>query len=401
MKQITILLILFSINCFSQIAIERPDKESENTEPLKPTFEENIDLNDYKTAEEFLGLIGKEILLLPENSKYDFVSDRFESISFLPKEKFKLNKVKYKAKVLVKLSKYNKELIDYLKIQGNYFVVDSIQFSDGSYFSKKITDREFNKKQAKYSSIFSGSVDIYTHHKKSNEIIIFNISNNYDADKLISVSYFNYLTSKYLNKKVILRKSGYKNYRENDALSNYDRKFLDSTQIFEINKIVLSEPNTEYHKYYTPVFSLKNLENNIKEIEFYKIKDNLIFLNEFNAGADLKEKRDLIKKDSLDKVRITETKLRKEQLKLRKAENEKIRIARRERLIKKYGKDYGETIADNKVRIGMTKQMCEDSWGKPKSINRTTNTYGTSEQWIYGSGNYLYFDNNKLKSIQN
>ena len=402
MKHFTILIFFISISCFSQIAIERPDKESENTEPLKPTFEQEIDLNEYKTAEQFLGLIGNELLLLPVNSKYDFASDRFESISYLPKEKIKLNKVKYKANTLVKLSRYNKELIDYLKIQGNYFVVDSIQFYDGSYsFSKKVSDREFNKKQAEYSSIFSGSVDIYTHHKESNEIIIFNISNDYDADKLISVSYFNHLTEKFLDKKVIVKKRGFKNYRENDGISNYDRKFLDSTQIFEITKIVLTEPKTEYHKYYTPVFNLKSLENNIEEIEYYKIKDDLIFLEDFNVGANLKEKEDAIKADSIEKERVLEEKLLKEQRELQLVKNEKIRSERLAKFIKKYGGVYGETIANNFVRIGMTKLMCEDSWGKPDSVNRTTNSYGTSEQWVYDGGSYLYFDNNKLTSIQN
>ena len=55
------------------------------------------------------------------------------------------------------------------------------------------------------------------------------------------------------------------------------------------------------------------------------------------------------------------------------------------------------------VSIGMTpKQVIEDtSWGKPQSVNRTTNQYGVHEQWGYGGRNYLYFDNGRLTSIQN
>jgi hypothetical protein len=41
------------------------------------------------------------------------------------------------------------------------------------------------------------------------------------------------------------------------------------------------------------------------------------------------------------------------------------------------------------------------SWGKPKSVNRTTTGYGVREQWVYGDGNYLYFENGKLTAIQN
>ena len=42
------------------------------------------------------------------------------------------------------------------------------------------------------------------------------------------------------------------------------------------------------------------------------------------------------------------------------------------------------------VRIGMTQQqVLATQWGKPNSINTTTNRYGTREQWVYGSRNYL------------
>lgn len=55
------------------------------------------------------------------------------------------------------------------------------------------------------------------------------------------------------------------------------------------------------------------------------------------------------------------------------------------------------------VKIGMTaKQVIEgSSWGKPQSVNRTTTANGVREQWVYGSGNYLYFHNGILQSIQN
>lgn len=53
-------------------------------------------------------------------------------------------------------------------------------------------------------------------------------------------------------------------------------------------------------------------------------------------------------------------------------------------------------------KIGMTKTEVENStWGKPNKINKTTTAYGTREQWLYGNGRYLYFENGKLTSIQN
>lgn len=52
--------------------------------------------------------------------------------------------------------------------------------------------------------------------------------------------------------------------------------------------------------------------------------------------------------------------------------------------------------------IGMTPAQVvnETNWGKPKSINSTTTATGTTEQWVYGIGTYLYFTNNRLTSIQ-
>ena len=63
--------------------------------------------------------------------------------------------------------------------------------------------------------------------------------------------------------------------------------------------------------------------------------------------------------------------------------------------------DRVETILGRGVRIGYTKDQCRFAWGAPERINRTTNRYGVSEQWCYGSGNYLYFDDGILTTIQN
>jgi len=58
-------------------------------------------------------------------------------------------------------------------------------------------------------------------------------------------------------------------------------------------------------------------------------------------------------------------------------------------------------IIEEKIRIGMTKDMCRASWGGPDEINKTTTVYGTTEQWVYGYS-YVYFDEKgKITAIQN
>lgn len=86
-------------------------------------------------------------------------------------------------------------------------------------------------------------------------------------------------------------------------------------------------------------------------------------------------------------------------------------------LAKKYLNTYSDQVAKNAarqeaaerakkkkegVRIGMSRDDALASmWGKPASINTTTTANGTREQWVYGNGNYLYFVNGILTSIQN
>lgn len=53
------------------------------------------------------------------------------------------------------------------------------------------------------------------------------------------------------------------------------------------------------------------------------------------------------------------------------------------------------------VAIGMSQgDVLASSWGRPERIHKSVYSFGTHEQWVYGSGHYLYFENGKLASIQ-
>jgi hypothetical protein len=58
------------------------------------------------------------------------------------------------------------------------------------------------------------------------------------------------------------------------------------------------------------------------------------------------------------------------------------------------------SIRQQKIFLGMTKDMAILSWGNPDSINRTVGTWGVHEQWVYGDNVYLYFENGKITSWQ-
>ena len=64
-----------------------------------------------------------------------------------------------------------------------------------------------------------------------------------------------------------------------------------------------------------------------------------------------------------------------------------------------FGVEHFEKILLGEVVIGMTDEMCILSWGEPKSKNKTKSSSTNSEQWVY-DGNYLYFENGTLSTIQ-
>ena len=92
-----------------------------------------------------------------------------------------------------------------------------------------------------------------------------------------------------------------------------------------------------------------------------------------------------IKKDSADRVDSL----------IAQAEKKKYRAS------KKWPKRVWTAIDKGSVFIGMTSAQAEESWGKPDDVNRTTSRSGVSEQWVYESGSYLYFQDGILTTIQN
>lgn len=61
------------------------------------------------------------------------------------------------------------------------------------------------------------------------------------------------------------------------------------------------------------------------------------------------------------------------------------------------------SVAEKKPEpsIGMTAiQVLESSWGEPSEKNITKTVNGTSEQWVYSIGNYIYLENGIVTAIQ-
>lgn len=75
-------------------------------------------------------------------------------------------------------------------------------------------------------------------------------------------------------------------------------------------------------------------------------------------------------------------------------------IVQAEKLEKKKAIDEMKLKASKGIKVGMSPQEAIYAWGKPERINRTTTVNGSSEQWVYSSNSYLYFQNGVLVLIQ-
>ena len=128
---------------------------------------------------------------------------------------------------------------------------------------------------------------------------------------------------------------------------------------------------------------LKNSDGKVIKNSLIPEKQNIILAEDFRKNEQLKqEEQERIEKKNAKQLAQEEA-------------------AYKAKLIRKYGKRKASIILEERVEIGFTKEMCIEAWGEPYDINRTITKYGTHEQWVYGSGSYLYFDGNTLTAIQN
>lgn len=75
-------------------------------------------------------------------------------------------------------------------------------------------------------------------------------------------------------------------------------------------------------------------------------------------------------------------------------------ISWKESLVEKYGLENALLIIEKKVKIGMSNTICLESWGEPDSKNKTILNGTQTEQWVYNTKSYLYFENGILTAIQ-
>lgn len=129
--------------------------------------------------------------------------------------------------------------------------------------------------------------------------------------------------------------------------------------------------------------------------DYWKVGyDNLIgYVNEVSLIQTDEMRISIINFDKNKKISDKKQKEEINQLSLRQEK------AELERLKKLYGNENAYRISNHVIFLGMTANMAIESIGEPKSINKSTGSWGIHEQWVYDK-KFLYFENNVLTSWQ-
>lgn len=371
MKKLFLFFFLLTSVAWSQIETRI---EHRRFSEINPITDSTVNLGSYETAEQFLGLAGKELYLSKINSKYNLVSTK-TPIKYLTKKNIKTRLGhSYKKGEYVPLF-YDDEFIgDY---ENKYFKVDSIKFFKSI---KEVTPEEWTE-ETKYSkTIFiRNNVEIYMTNSESKNSIVYRIDKKGAKDGFTSVPYFEYLKKKYIGLE-ILSSSKYTIFSDKYLSKlpiTYEPDPIVTDDIYTIKELVLLELDSDYSKYPELVFLLDNKKGDEKRI-FIENKitnglKNLITVEDYS---------NYIERWSLNSEE------------------------RKEKIYLLFGNLLGNKILQGTVELGMSQLAVIYAIGYPDSINETKFENHISEQFVYtnflgdGKDRYYYFENDKLIAIQ-
>jgi hypothetical protein len=152
--------------------------------------------------------------------------------------------------------------------------------------------------------------------------------------------------------------------------------------------------------------SITIIDTKLGWLKIVDINGNSGFITDSNLSLPAHVNQFRIEQGRNDYKKLNEEKKRKNEEKKRKEEEriQKEREKTHNLLVKKYGKKIGDRLFNGTIKLGDTKEMVQDVWGKPYDINKSVGSWGVHEQWIYGKlskRTYFYFKNDKLTSWQN
>lgn len=299
---------------------------------------------------------------------------------------------------------------DSATISNTYFTVINVIYGERldsilEYMRTTFYNLEKQKGKNVYISNFREEISSYNNDEPSYIFLLINNKNNdtlycFYKNNFILVPYFVKQKDMYQNVNLIYdnEKTNWGTFK-NPTLEVYDTRFNikyedDNGNEKSTGKKVIIEPGS---KWYCSNVTLLKPTYNIYYI-LKNDKDEQVTLTELNGFI---EENTYIKREADKKLQYQQLLAKQKQEKLRLEENKRILLDKlKTECIGLFGSYNGELIAQGKVRINMTKDMCKYAWGVPLWTSKTTTTYGVYEDWYYWLGYSLHFEDGLLKRIE-
>jgi len=345
-KWILIMIFIIGSKTFAQISSITIGKQEEVITPYDG--KESINKTN------FLSHIGQTLYLM--ESKFAKESGGYSN--FFTKPSFDMTKrVTYKS---VRNKRYTSlTCSDYQYMQGRYFYVDDIIMHPNQSDNRLKTRGYLQLKDKE-----SGDLLYFWFDSNRNDLPL-----NCFSD-FLTVEYFEKLKEMYLEKEFVYIYKGSGIYPERAGIRN----IIDGSERGDIRLgTILRCVDVSLNESMDKPSILAIMENSEYGKSFVWIDDIVITDVSYRKFQPFEE----YQKELEDSKRLEEA------------------------LINVHGKEIADLILRKNVKLGFTTEMCILSWGYPDKINKTTGSYGVHEQWVYGNGRYLYFENGILTTIQN
>lgn len=273
-------------------------------------------------------------------------------------------------------------------------------YLNSSFAKSQFNGTYFKLKDMITNEIFYSSLKISEDNDK-----IYSPSENYKKIKFnkyhsdfIFVPFFEFLKNQYNNKEMIMMRgegsvSGdIYSKKDINRLNKQFSKWKCKVEVINLKKglIVYTSSSkinpSEYEDRETKIFFLLTNEfgETIATPDLIDYDYAFVSMEEYKE-IKLEERLNSIQKEKKKKDILE---IKNLQINKNKIEYEKI-----------YGSQLASLIVNNKLKIGLTKEICELSWGKPLSKKQKINTNGKYEIWYYWSNVSLLFFNDKLIEI--
>lgn len=410
------------ISAFSQVTIGQIEKDNEYLVQKPPVYDSLVDFSyfdkyktyegsssydsDYpKTAElHYKQYIGLKFYLPPVDEKIKpFLFSNHPDYNkqtwvYKPEvyDSSKNSKYDYKSRTLIETPIIF--FTNSLTVYDNYYtllnVYSKLQAKEIWESMKKESSAWNNSYDNKYFEgiYYSGWPDfIFEFKSDSNDDTVFTISYQ---NSFILVPYFLKQKELYESKNLICFNGKYSTFQDIKketpvSLGHETKWFCKEVTLLKQKDVNAKTDNKESISDYRLFYVLTNEKgetvtlNNLKGTNYY-----FIYESEYLKSKEkekIEQQKQLAYQKEKEKQRIEKEKLEREKFK--------------EFCIQKFGEINGNLIFQGKVKIGMTKEMCETAWGKSLRSSKTTTEHGTIEILYYGYGYSLYFENDILKII--